>query len=135
MRIVLTVPETQLREACNRIIAFCSRHHVSAHVNSLAHANGHVNGCEAESFKNVDKAMVVEVKSGTSGRDYVDGPAVQVYAYTWQPITAAAPSLLFHVLVTSNNTSILNITDTLRTTQLSPSLPVSLQSEGGPEEH
>ncbi|XP_045127295.1 tyrosine aminotransferase-like [Portunus trituberculatus] len=65
MRIVLTVPETQLREACNRIIAFCSRHHVSAHVNSLAHANGHVNGCEAESFKNVDKAMVVEVKSGS----------------------------------------------------------------------
>ncbi|KAK8391406.1 hypothetical protein O3P69_017176 [Scylla paramamosain] len=65
MRIVLTVPEPQLREACKRIITFCSRHHASAHVNGLAHANGHVNGCEAESLKNVEKAMVVEVKSGS----------------------------------------------------------------------
>ncbi|KAG0724974.1 Tyrosine aminotransferase [Chionoecetes opilio] len=73
MRVVLTVPEPQLREACNRIIAFCSRHHVSAHAsafthaNTHAHANGHVNGsvCEAEAFKNVEKARVVEVKSAS----------------------------------------------------------------------
>lgn len=66
MRIVLTVPEPQMRDACNRIAAFCSRHHASAHANALTHANAHthanshVNGsvCEAESFKKMEQATV-----------------------------------------------------------------------------
>jgi hypothetical protein len=29
MRLVLTVPEEQLRDACQRITAFCKRHHRS----------------------------------------------------------------------------------------------------------
>ncbi|XP_050709914.1 tyrosine aminotransferase-like [Eriocheir sinensis] len=66
VRIVLTVPDQQLREACNRIADFCARHHASAHALAHAHTNGHVNGsvCEAEAFNNkVEKALVVEVES------------------------------------------------------------------------
>lgn len=42
VRIVLTVPEKQLQEACDRIAAFCMRHFQAVNT-GFAHTNGHAN--------------------------------------------------------------------------------------------